>query len=53
MKFIIDRPFADPEVAARKIVEPANAFEPLQDGGIYIEKINGSEGHAGRMQRRA
>src|ERR1700751_6361891 len=35
------RPFADPEVAARKIVELANAFEPVQDGRIYIEKVNG------------
>jgi len=25
----------------RKPVELANAFEPLQDGRIYIEKING------------
>jgi len=40
MKFVTGRPFADPEVAA-KIVELANAFEPLQDGRIYIEKING------------
>ncbi|HZR88419.1 MAG TPA: hypothetical protein VFB02_16550 [Bradyrhizobium sp.] len=36
-----DRQFADPDVAARKIVELANAFEPVQDGRIYIEKING------------
>jgi hypothetical protein len=36
-----DRPYADPEVAARKIVELANEFEPIQDGRIYIEKING------------
>ena len=41
MKFMASRPFADPEVAARKIVELANAFEPVQDGRIYIEKING------------
>jgi hypothetical protein len=40
MKFIQPRPFADPEVAARKLVELANAFEPVQDGRIYIEKIN-------------
>jgi len=30
-----------PNVAAPKIVELANAFEPVQDGRIYIEKING------------
>jgi len=41
LKFVTDRQFADPDVAARKIVELANAFEPVQDGRIYIEKING------------
>jgi hypothetical protein len=41
MKFVEPRPFADPEVAARKLVELANAFEPVRDGRIYIEKING------------
>jgi hypothetical protein len=40
VKFVEARPFADPEVAARKLVEFANAFEPIQDGRIYIEKIN-------------
>ena len=40
MKFIEPRPFADPEAAARKLVELANAFEPIQDGRIYIEKIS-------------
>ena len=39
-KFVITRPFADPEVAARKLVEIANSVEPVQDGRIYIEKIN-------------
>ena len=32
MKFVSDRPFADPDVAARKIIELANAFESVQDG---------------------
>ena len=41
MKFVAPSPFADPEAAARKLVELANAFEPVQDGRIYIEKING------------
>jgi hypothetical protein len=40
-KFVSPRPFADPEAAARKIVEIANAFQPVQDGRIYIEAING------------
>ena len=41
MKFTSDRPFADPEKAARKILEIANTVEPIQDGRIHIEKING------------
>jgi hypothetical protein len=41
MKFVSDRPFADPDAAARKLMELANAFDPVQDGRIYIEKING------------
>ena len=40
MKFVEKRPFADPETTARKLLELANAFEPIQDGRIYIEKIN-------------
>ena len=41
MKFISDRSFADPDAAARKLMELAHAFEPVQDGRIYIDKING------------
>ena len=40
MKLTTDRPFVDPEKAARKLVEIANAVEPVQDGRIHIEKIN-------------
>ena len=40
MKFVQPRPFADPEVAARKIIEIANGVEAAQDGRIHIEKIN-------------
>jgi hypothetical protein len=40
MKYVEKRPFVDPEAAARKLVELANAFEPIRDGRIYIEKIN-------------
>jgi hypothetical protein len=40
-KFVEPRPFADPEAAARKLMEIANAVEPVQDGRIHIEKING------------
>ena len=41
MKFVEPRPFANPDAAARKLLELANAFEPVQDGRIYIEKVNG------------
>ena len=41
MKFAEPRPFANHDVAARKIVELANAVEAVQDGRIHIEKING------------
>jgi hypothetical protein len=41
MKFTTDRPFADPEKAARKLLEIANSVEAIQDGRIHIEKING------------
>jgi hypothetical protein len=41
MKFAADRPFADPEAAARKLLEIANIVEAVQDGRIHIEKLNG------------
>ena len=41
MRFIERRPFGDPDAAARKLIALAKAFEPVQDGRIYIEKING------------
>ena len=40
MKFAADRPWSDPEKAARKLLEIANAVEAVQDGRIYIELIN-------------
>ena len=40
MKLTADRLFADPEKAARKLLEIANATETVQDGRIFIEKIN-------------
>lgn len=40
MKFAADRPYADPEAAARKLIEVANAIDAGQDGRIFIEKIN-------------
>jgi hypothetical protein len=41
MKYFEPRPYADPEKAARRIVEIASTIEPVQDGRIYIELING------------
>jgi hypothetical protein len=42
MKFAADRPYADPEKAARKLVEIANSIEPAQDSRIFIELVNAS-----------
>jgi hypothetical protein len=35
------RPYDDPEKAARRIMEIAHTVEPVQDGRIHVEKING------------
>jgi hypothetical protein len=40
MKFATDRPYADLDVAARKLIEIANSVEAVQDGRIYIELVN-------------
>ena len=42
MKYATDRPWSDPEKAARKLLEIANAVEAVQDGRIPIEKLNAS-----------
>ena len=41
MKLTADRPYADPDAAARKLAEIANTVEAVQDGRVYIELING------------
>ena len=41
MKFAAVRPYADPEVAARKLIDIANSVEAVQDGRIHIELLNG------------
>jgi hypothetical protein len=41
MKFVAPRPFADPEAAAQKLMEIANAVEAALDGRIFIELLNG------------
>ncbi|QOG23786.1 MULTISPECIES: hypothetical protein [Bradyrhizobium] len=48
-----ERPYSDPGAAARKLVEIAATTPAVQDGRIYIERINaqfvallkGSRGH--------
>jgi hypothetical protein len=40
MKFTADRPFADPEKAARKLIDIASTVETVQDGRVHIELIN-------------
>jgi hypothetical protein len=40
MKLTTERPFANPEAAARKLVEIAAGIEPVRDGRIHIEKVN-------------
>jgi len=40
MKLTTDRPFADPEKGARKLVELANTVETIMDGRVLIELIN-------------
>jgi hypothetical protein len=41
MKFAQARPYADPEAAARKLIEIAKSVKTIQDGRIYIEEISG------------
>jgi hypothetical protein len=57
MKFASDRPYADPEAAARKLIEIANSVEAVQNGRMFIELINGpflfrAESHTGQIHRR-
>jgi hypothetical protein len=40
MKFATERAYADPEKAARKLVEIANQVDAVQDGRIFIELVN-------------
>ena len=40
MKYSEARPYADPERAARRIVEIASTVEPVQDGRLHVELIN-------------
>jgi hypothetical protein len=38
MKFVEPSPFIDPDAAARKLVEIANAIEPVQDGWLWLHE---------------
>jgi hypothetical protein len=40
VRFAVSRPFANPDVAARKLIEIANDVEAVQDGRIFIERVN-------------
>ena len=40
MKFVDPHSSADPDAAARKLVEIANGFEALQDGPIFTKRVN-------------
>ena len=40
MKFVQGRPYAQPEAAARKLVEIAAGIKPVQEDRIYIELVN-------------
>ena len=57
MKYATDRPCANSEKAARRLTEHAQAFEPIQEGRIYIENQRPvpvrRQGHARGIQRRA
>jgi hypothetical protein len=39
VKFVTDRTFADPDTAARKLVEIANATEAVQDPQLTRRRI--------------
>jgi hypothetical protein len=41
-KYVQPRPYADPDAAARKLVEIANGLEPYMDGRLLVERINGA-----------
>jgi hypothetical protein len=47
MKFVTPSHLTDPDAAARKLVEIANAVEAVHDGRIYIERINSTFLEAG------
>jgi hypothetical protein len=51
MRFVAPRPFVNPDIAARKLVEIANGVEAVQDGRIYIERVNAAVSRCGRQRQ--
>jgi hypothetical protein len=51
MKFVERHPLADPD-AARKIAEIANGVEAVQDGRIYIERVNAPNSMSALLRNR-
>jgi hypothetical protein len=47
MKFVEPNHFTDPDAAAGRLVEIANAVERVHDSRIYIELVNGAFLEAG------
>jgi len=39
-KFVERRPYADPEAAARKLVDIAHGLGEVWDGRLFVEKLN-------------
>ncbi len=42
MKYVEKRPYAEPALAARRLLEIAGTIEPIQDGLIHIAEISAS-----------
>jgi hypothetical protein len=53
MKFTSARAYADPEKAARKLIEIANSVEAVQDGRILKPRQTSSQSHQAHQLRDA
>ena len=51
MKFVEPRTYADPEAAARKLVEIASTIEAVQNRRIFVELVNAPFLKAGGSRR--
>ena len=52
-KYAANRPYADPEKAARRLIEIASTIETIQEGRIYIERITGPSYSRTRLGRKS